>query len=48
MLAVMMMRMMRTVVRENKVIVWALNIDEVQQQLAKMRDAIVVRRMVKP
>ena len=48
MLAVMMMRMMRTVVRENKVIVWVLNIADVQQQLAKMRDAIVVRRMVKP
>ena len=48
MLAVMMMRMMRTVVRENKVIVRALNIDEMQQKLAKMRDAIVVRRMVKP
>ena len=48
MLAVMMMRMMRTVVRENKVIVRALNIAELQQKLAKMREAIVVRRIVKP
>jgi len=47
MLAVMRMRTMRTLVRENKVVVGLLNVDEVQQY-AKIRDAIVVRRIVTP
>ena len=46
MLAVMRSRMIRTVARETKVVVRALNVDEVQ--LAKMRDAIVATRMVTP
>ena len=47
MLAVMRIRTMRTLVRENNVIVRLLNVDEVQQR-AKIRDAIVVRRIVTP
>ena len=46
MLAVMRMRMMRTLVRENNVIVRLLNVEEVQR--AKIRDAIVVRKTVTP
>ena len=46
MLAVMRIRRMRTLVRENNVIVRLLNVDEVKR--AKIRDAIVVRKTVTP
>ena len=45
MLAVIRMRTMRTLVREIKVVVRLLNVDEVQQH-AKIRDAIVVKKIV--